>query len=95
MGINGSPEMMPPAARGASDTCALEAELGAATLPAPRSPEDAVLTVDGVEEVEGAEGVEGLEGLEGLGGVAHPVSHAVTTTRKRGVIFMSRESGKQ
>ena len=38
--------------------------------------------------VEGPAGLEVLELLEELGVMAHPVSHAVTTTTKRGVIFM-------
>ena len=82
MGVKGSPEMMAPARVGASGKGAEAAGPGSAVVPALRSLDDTLLAV------EGPEGLEMLELLEGLGVMAHPVSHAVTTTTKRGVIFM-------
>ncbi len=74
MGVKGSPGMMARARLGVSGKVA--------AWPAPRSLDDALLTVEGPELLEL------LELLERLGVMAHPVSHAVTTTTKRGVIFM-------
>ena len=85
MGVKGSPGMMAPARLGVSGKVAAGAGPGAAPWPAPRSLDGALLTVEGPE---GLEALELLELLEGLGAMAHPVSHAVTATTMRGVIFM-------
>ena len=82
---------MAPARPGASGAWAADAGLGALGMPALRS---LVVGVDGpdvadvADEAAALEAGDGLALLEGLEVVAQPVSHAVTATRKRSVIFM-------
>ena len=79
---------MAPARPGVSGAWAADAGLGALGMPALRS---LVVGVDGpdvADEAAALEAGDGLALLEGLEVVAQPVSHAVTATRKRSVIFM-------